>query len=310
MRSTLQKIKITLVISASLLTIIGLVIKCDFGQERPHQIAFDYDKQSTPRSDRLFRDYGEPVYHLAQKIEREQTINQSELAALPPNGINQRYGDETTLLFHAMAQHNVQAIDLLIGNGADYTMAKRPLLNSEPEFISALDSFGDNDEAADRIYRTKLIEIYLKHGGDPNFRFRQANDRPLVMMVALAQNYDGVHILVEAGANIWARNDNGINLVGQLGLSITGYEELSKLIDEGYLDNIQMNDIVDAMAYISAYKQRGDEQSKNRQILAMKILKRYPQYEADENTQDIFGGPIPWEQINNLSIPKNQQTNK
>ncbi|UXM95273.1 hypothetical protein N5853_01040 [Bartonella sp. HY329] len=54
-----------------------------------------------------------------------------------------------------------------------------------------------------------------------------------------------------------------------------------------------MNDIVDAMVYISAYKQRGKEEGKNRQILAMEILKRYPQYEADQNTQDIFGGPIP-----------------
>lgn len=112
-------------------------------------------------------------------------------------------------------------------------------------------------------------------------------------MVALLHNYDGVHILVIAGANIQARNDRGITLLGQLGPTITGCDEFAKLIDEEYLDHIQMNDIVDSTVYISAYKQRGNEESKNRQILAMKILKRYPKQEADENTQDIFGEPIP-----------------
>ncbi|UXM95274.1 hypothetical protein N5853_01045 [Bartonella sp. HY329] len=66
---------------------------------------------------------------------------------------------------------------------------------AEMVFISALAPFGGNYTATNHIYRTKLIEIYVKHGGDVNIS-------PLVMIVALMQDYDGVHNLVEAAANI------------------------------------------------------------------------------------------------------------
>lgn len=92
----------------------------------------------TPQSDRLFRDYNRDVYHLAQKIERHQDIGESDLTKLPQGAINQRYGREITLLFHALSQRNIQAIDTLIGKGTDITMVDRPSKRLTMNFMNYL----------------------------------------------------------------------------------------------------------------------------------------------------------------------------
>ena len=62
-------------------------------------------KEPTSRSDRLFKPFDDGAYRITQKIERGQAIGVSELKALP-NGVNMRYGQEITLLFHALSARN------------------------------------------------------------------------------------------------------------------------------------------------------------------------------------------------------------
>ena len=58
------------------------------------------------------------VYHLARKIERQDPITVDEVKALLEGSLNTRYGGETTLLYFALDQYNLQAIDALLAGGA------------------------------------------------------------------------------------------------------------------------------------------------------------------------------------------------
>ncbi|UXN02342.1 hypothetical protein [Bartonella sp. HY406] len=256
----------------------------------------------TPQSDRLFRDYDRDVYHLAQKIERHQDIGESDLAKLPQGAINQRYGQEITLLFHALSQRNIQAIDTLIGNGTDVTMVDRPSKRHPMTFMNYLGMpGGGDDEAEDLVFINELIRIYIKTGGDPNYIQINSNDTPLVLDVAIAQNFEGVAILIKAGADIWTRNEIGINLVDCLAMDPSGYNELSAILNQGYLDNGKLDDIISVIIHLSGYTQRGDERSIRNLNLAMRILKRYPEYQDDQFTTRLFGGEIPWAEIKALN---------
>ncbi|UXN06661.1 hypothetical protein [Bartonella sp. HY761] len=256
----------------------------------------------TPQSDLLFSEYDKNVYHLAQKIERHQDIGESDFAKLPQGAINQRYGQEITLLFHALSQRNIQAIDTLIGNGADITMVDRPTKRHPMTFMNYLGMpGGDDDEAEDLVFINELIKIYLKTGGDPNYIQTNSNNTPLVLDVAIAQNYEGVDILVKAGANIWLPRETGLNLVQSLALSSSGNQALSNLIDYGLLNHAKMSDIINTIQFLSGYTQRGDKESNDKRISAMRILKRYPEYQDDQFTTRLFGGEIPWAEIKALN---------
>ncbi|UXM94899.1 hypothetical protein N5853_12540 [Bartonella sp. HY329] len=267
-----------------------------------YQAYNDITSLLTPQSDLLFSDFDRNAYHLAQKIERHQDLNENDFAKLPQGAINQRYGQEITLLFHALSQRNVQAIDTLISNGADVTMVDRPSKRLPMNFMNYLGMpGGGNDEAEDLIFINKLIKIYLKTGGDPNYIQINSNNTPLVLDVAIAQNYKGVDILVKAGADIWLPRETGLNLVQSLALSSSGNQELNNLIDYGLLDHAEMSDIIKTIQFLSGYTQRGDKESNDKRISAMRILKRYPKYQDDQFTKRIFGGEIPWAEIKALS---------
>ncbi|WP_182418522.1 hypothetical protein [Bartonella sp. HY038] len=256
----------------------------------------------TPQSDLLFSEYDKNVYHLAQKIERHQNIGESDFAKLPQGAINQRYGQEITLLFHALSQRNIQAIDTLIGNGADVTMVDRPSKRHPMTFMNYLGMpGGGDDEAEDLIFINELIKIYLKTGGDPNYIQTNGNNTPLVLDVAIAQNYEGVDILVKAGANIWQKDGSQTNLVEYLAMTPAGYNTLLRFVDHGLLDNVKMSNIIGTINYLSGYTQRGDDRSIKNRNLAMRILKRYPDYQDDQFTTRLFGGEIPWSEIKALN---------
>jgi len=74
--------------------------------------------EPTYRADRLFKPYSEEIYSIAQRIERGKAISLAEVKPLS-GGINNRYGEDITLLFHALRSHNIEAIDTLLEAGAD-----------------------------------------------------------------------------------------------------------------------------------------------------------------------------------------------
>jgi len=156
---------------------------------------------TSPRTDRLFKNADAAVYQLARKIEREEEISTDEVAALPEGALNARYGDDITLLFHALSTYNLQAIDVLLGAGSDPHMTDRAE-NSVRDFthyMGVMNMSSRPDLGQD--FKTELIRLYLKHGGDPNHRWSGKNALPFLHGVALMENYDGVELLLEAGAN-------------------------------------------------------------------------------------------------------------
>ena len=74
------------------------------------------------------------VYHLARKIERQDPITVDEVKALLEGSLNTRYGGETTLLYFALDQYNLQAIDALLAGGADPYMIVYPSTGSGRDF--------------------------------------------------------------------------------------------------------------------------------------------------------------------------------
>jgi len=246
--------------------------------------------EKTYQADRLFKPYGEQIYRLAQKIERKQAITLDEVKALP-DGVNQRYGEDITLLFHAVSAHNLQAVDVLFAAGADPTM--RTHIDWGYDFIYLMGVSG-GEQGIDFI--NGLIKIYLKYGGDPNIRTPGNKMEPIITRAALFRNIEGMKLLLEAGADFWAENK-----MGSTAASITAQgprsDLLHEFIDRGYFYHIPEEALKDFFSALSGYLPRGDEISLQNQKIAIRVLKRNPQYEEDSATQRLFQGPIPWKQI-------------
>ncbi len=255
--------------------------------------------EPTYRADRLFKPYGEGIYRIAQRIERGQAISVRAIQALP-GGVNKRYGEEITLLFHALGARNIEAIDALLEAGADPYTADRPSKGSIRSFAYALTLPGHpTDPQLGFPFINTLIKLYLKNGGNPNHRLGGANNDPLIAGVALIHNYEGVDLLLDAGADPWAEaNDNNtaMSLLAANGLS---HAELNRLIDRGYFDKVTHSKLQEFMSALSGYLPRGDEISLANQKIGRRVLKRHLNYPADRHTERLFQGPIPWKEIEN-----------
>jgi len=253
--------------------------------------------EPTYRADRLFKPYGKEIYDIARRIERGQAISVGQLKALP-GGLNKRYGEEITLLFHALGARNIEAIDALLEAGADPYMADRPSKGSIRSFAYALTLPGHpTDPQLGFPFINTLIKLYLKHGGDPNHRLGGANNNPLIADVALIRNYEGIDLLLNAGADPWAEGDDADTAMSLLAADDLSQTELNLLIDQGYFDNVQFPQLQNFMLWISSYEQRGDEISLANQKIGRRVLKRHPNYPADQYTERLFQGPIPWKEI-------------
>ncbi|KAA3517404.1 hypothetical protein DXT89_12610 [Agrobacterium vitis] len=257
----------------------------------------EYFMEPTYQADRLFKPYNSAAYHLAQKIERGQSITESEVKDVP-GGVNTRYGDEITLLFLAVGSRNIEAIDTLLGAGADPYMIDRPSQGSTRDFAYYLTLPGHpTDPNLGFPFINQLIKLYLKHGGDPNHRTQDANRVPLISDVALIQNYAGMEILLDAKADPWAADVRNDSAMVRLAADAVSQAELEKLIDRGYFDNVPLEKLQEFMKFLSAYEQRGDEISKANQEIALRVLKRNPNYPPDDATNLLFQGSIPWEKV-------------
>ncbi|MVA72941.1 hypothetical protein GOZ81_17855 [Agrobacterium vitis] len=257
----------------------------------------EYFMEPTYTADRLFKPYGEDVYRIAQKIERGQPISASAVKDLP-GGVNARYGEEITLLFHAVGGRNVAAIDTLLGAGADPYMIDRPSQGSRRDFAYYLTLPGHpTDPNLGFPFINQLIRLYLKHGGDPNHRAGDAERTPLIADVALIDNYEGVNILLEAKADPWQLSSRNQNAMNRLAADNLSQDELNKLIDHGYFDGIPLNKLQDFFSWLSLYTPRGDEITKANQEIGLRVLKRNPNYSPDDNTRRLFQGDIPWEKV-------------
>nr|WP_272212557.1 hypothetical protein [Marinicella sp. W31]MDC2878474.1 hypothetical protein [Marinicella sp. W31] len=255
--------------------------------------------EPTYTADRLFKPYGEDVYHLAQRIERGEHISARDVEALP-GGVNKRYGEEITFLFLALQAHNLQAIDTLLAAGADPYIVDRPSQGSTRNFVWYLGEPGPSAGPVQGFdFMNRLIESYLKHGGKANIQMLGSEGAWLIEDVALIENYEGVKILLKAGADPWAadnRNSTAMDTIAHEGKP-DSFELLNYLIDRGYFDHVQQPDLQHFIGAVALYTQRGDKTSLAYRKIGLRVLKRNPEYVADQNTRDLFGGPIPWQEV-------------
>ncbi len=253
--------------------------------------------EPTYRADRLFKPYGEEIYRIAQRIERGQAISVREIKALP-GGVNKRYGEEITLLFHALGARNVEAMDALLEAGADPYMIDIPSKGSTRSFVYYLTLPGHpTDPQSGFPFINQLIKLYLKHGGDPNRRLGGANKNPLIAGVALINNYEGISLLLKAGADPWAEGDDGDTAMSTLAADDISQTALNLLIDQGYFDKVSIPKLREFFSWLSLYEQRGDDISLANQKIGRRVLKRHPKYPTDKYTERLFQGPIPRKEI-------------
>nr|WP_272211154.1 hypothetical protein [Marinicella sp. W31]MDC2877039.1 hypothetical protein [Marinicella sp. W31] len=255
----------------------------------------------TPLSSRLILPYGEQPYRLAQKIERGDAISEAEVKALP-DGVDKRYGDEITMLFLALQAHNLKAIDTLLAAGADPYIVDRPSQGSARNFAYYVTMPGSPEDQKDgHSFMLSLIQLYLKHGGDPNHRLGGGFNDTVAEATASNKNYAGFIELVRAGADPWDEDsygDSSMDVLAMAGTS-SSLNIINELINDGYFLKIPLKKLQNFMSSLAAYTQRRDRMSEEIQQIALRVLKRNPDYPPDQNTQDIFGGPIPWKEVEN-----------
>jgi len=256
---------------------------------------------TTPRTDRLFRQADPATYQLARKIEREEPISADDVATLPEGALNARYGDDITLLFHALSAYNLQAIDVLLGSGADPHMTDMAEHSGRDftYFIGAMNMSSRPDLGQD--FKTELIRLYLKHGGDPNHRLPSTAGTPFFYYVALMKNYDGVEILLEAGANPLAGNKERMSVVAEMlaGRHDKRSRDLARyIVCRGYYDFADKESVIDMLRSLAPTGPTDPVREEAHRKMAMRILKYHPDIdENDYSVKEIFGASIPWKEI-------------
>jgi len=256
---------------------------------------------TSPRTDSLFKEADRAVYQLARKIEREEPISADEVKTLPEGTLNARYGSDITLLFHALSSYNLQAIDVLLGNGSDPHMTDQAEYSGRDftYYMATMNMHARPDLGQD--FKTELIRLYLKHGGDPNHRLPSRAGTPFFYYVALMENYDAVEILLEAGANPLAGNLQGSAIVAHT--LARRYDNRSRdilkyIVCRGYFDFADSDAAIGILRALAPRGPTNPVREKIHRTMAMRILEYHPDFdENDWSIKEIFGGPIPWKEI-------------
>ncbi|OLY48257.1 hypothetical protein, partial [Bartonella apis] len=222
-----------------------------------------------------------------------------DIKALPEGSLNKRYSAEITLLFFALEVFNAQAIDVLLEAGADPYMIDTPSSGSGRDFTFYFAMYNPEDKTGfTPAFVNAILASYLKHGGDPNNR----NNIPFLSRIAMSKNYTGVKMVAKAGGDVFQPHDE-IGYSAAVVLARNDYPEgqkcLSDLIDEGYLDQRPVAYIERMLGSLEPDGSGDLSVRRNRyaKLNAEKLLVRYPEITDNDSTLDIFGGPIPWKDL-------------
>jgi hypothetical protein len=256
----------------------------------------DVRSKNTPRSDRLFKAYDQAAYRLAQKIERSEPISPDEVNALGKEALNARYGQEITFLFHAMSARNLQVIDVLLGAGASPYLIDKPSTISTRDFTYYLTLPGNHNDPTSLPFINAMLKLYLQHGGDPNHRRANGRKNPLLVDLAMMGNFEGFELLLAAGADPWLTGERA-NGMSQLAKHPDMGHRVEELIDEGHFDKVSLKDLERFMLWNSARSRAEGVIGEQRRRIALRVLKRNPEYPADRHTELLFKGPIPWDEV-------------
>ncbi len=272
------------------------------------------------RADRLFGstdpNYSAETHKIAQRIEWGDALTPADLAPVLDR-LDQRHGEDITLLLQAVASGNIEAVDALLAAGADpYQLDKS--VGSTRNFAYLLTMPGGN--LLDMAGINRMLESYLRHGGDPNATWgdKPQNQGNMTDELALSQNLDGLRMVLKVGGDPWKLTWNNGNPYGCAMENLAAnhaYAMLDELIDAGYFDNLLQSQLDRFLASLGGYAQRDDETSREIQRIAKRVLKRNPHYvepPADSETatrrifkrhwQDPAPGEIPWDEIRSDAV--------
>lgn len=269
----------------------------------------------TPRTDRFFADAPRDVTRIARQIELAEVPDASALEALAAEkdgaGLDQRYGENITLLFHALNTANIGAIEALLKAGADVRVPDKP--GGGRDFIFYMTSPGGDLLSAGDL--AQVIAAYLDAGGDPNARLTgDSRTSRKIMLDAVVQmgNDAAVPVLLDGGADPWGQEIKNGQPTGETAVItaalLQSYDVVEMFIERGDLTGRSQVELELFFASIGGYAQRGDETSLRIRELTKRVLKRNPDYRPPENgqgTQRIFKdhyndpgvGEIPWDEI-------------
>lgn len=280
----------------------------------PHWFREAFLTETAVRADRLFQredpNYSADTHKLAQRIEWGDAMTPEDFTPLDDR-IDQKHGNDITLLFHAVASGNVVAVDALLAAGADpYLVAKSG--RSTVNFVYLLTLPGGELLDLDGI--NKMIVSYLRYGGDPNATYgtKGESEGNLTEGVASNGNIAGLRILLAAGGDPWLytlNNNEPYYFAFETLASNYQFAALDEFIDEGLFDGISQEKLSAFLVSLSGYSQRKDETSSEIQRIAKRVLKRNPHYVETatydiatlrifkDHWQDPLPGVIPWEEI-------------
>jgi len=266
-----------------------------------------------PRTAQLFSRAPWAVQDAAAEIERGSVPTPDQLAAI--EDLDARYGDDITLFWHALASGNVPAVEALVKAGA--SMYQRAKTDHGVYFYEIMARPGGALIGPEGIQ--ELVRIYLENGGDPNATWSYPGGNEtfrLATTFVTYGNFDGIEALLMAGADPWAEKlvdgEPQGNLMTSLALNATepkALELLDHLIDAGWFDNPTQKQLSDFMRALSFYSQRGDETSLAIKDIAMRVLKRNPNYKETapnrvgthaifiDHYEDEGFAEIPWDRI-------------
>lgn len=268
------------------------------------QILVEAGAKDTPSSYSYFDKAPRSVFTLAQKIERKQDITLAEVKALPDGALNARYDAEITLLFFAARHYNLQAIDILLQAGADPYMVDRPSQKSVHDFTFYITDMNTPGSYEDTMkFRTELMRIYLKNGGDPNHELPSTSKTHLLVSAILMRNIKSARMLIAAGADPLKMEGTGLS--GPTMLAIRRDDEsnqlLKDIICQGAYDHATEEQVENIIIYLRPLGANDEVRQLRHKKLAMYILKRHPDYKNSMSSEMIFNGPIPWKTIGETS---------
>lgn len=271
------------------------------------------------RADRLFKaedpQYDAGIHQLAQRIEWREPISRDDIAPFRDR-IDQRHGEDITLLFHAVASGNVSAVDALLAAGADPRVTDKAT-GSSRNFVYVLTLPGG--ALLDMAGVNQMLDSYLRNGGDPNGTYgtRDATEGNLTDGLAGSGNYEGLRMAMAAGGDPWMKTWNAgapYTSAMELLASNHAFAELDKLIDAGAFDAVPQKDLFDFLVALSEYQQRRDATSAEIKRIARRVLKRNPGYVETatydtatraifkDHWQDPLPGEIPWDDIRSDAV--------
>lgn len=205
-----------------------------------------------------FANAPEPMRDIARRIALGERPGPDELRGLGGD-IDRSYPARPrqgmTLLSAALHYRNLEAIDALLEAGAD------PLVRIDPDSPSSQGSqwnflfltvtangpWIEEEDRYDMTFSNQVLALYLKHGGDPNYRW--AGGQSLLDRTVVPGHLDSFKMLVESGADPWVTKEHGgplpMRLVISSGSSAIPF--IRYLAEEGFYDDVseaQMQEMI------------------------------------------------------------------